>query len=128
MKFLIQVNRPAYGQSTSFQALSFAKAALAAGHEIISVFFYQDGVLSTNDLTSPASDEFDLMAAWRDFAETNQVPLINCVSAALRRGVLSSVEAKENLQSHWNLNPPFIMGGLGELVTGIEKADRVINF
>ncbi len=127
-KLVIQVNRPAYGHNNSFQALSFAKAAIEQGHQILSVFFYKDGVLSTNQLNSPASDEFDLTQAWQDFGSSNQVPLINCVSAALRRGVLSETEANENQQVHWNLSSPFIMGGLGELVTNIEQADRVICF
>ncbi len=127
-KLVIQVNRPAYGSSNSFQALSFAKAAIEQGHQILSVFFYKDGVLSTNHLNSPASDEFNLTLAWQEFGIANQVPLVNCVSAALRRGIISETEANENQQSHWNLEPPFIMGGLGELVTNIEKADRVICF
>ena len=127
-KILIQVNRPAYGNANSHQALDFAKAAVEQGHEIIRVFFYQDGVLSTSSLNSPASDEFNLTKAWADFGVNHNVPLINCVSAALRRGVLSEVEARENQLQHWNLAAPFVMGGLGELVTGIEQADRVISF
>jgi tRNA 2-thiouridine synthesizing protein D len=127
-KILIQVNRPAYGPGNSYQALSFAKAAIDEGHEIIRVFFYQDGVLSTNALNSPASDEFDLTKAWADLGAEHNIPLVNCVSAALRRGILSEVEAKETQKEHWNLISPFVMGGLGELVTGIEQADRVICF
>ncbi|OEG72276.1 tRNA 2-thiouridine(34) synthase TusD [Shewanella colwelliana] len=127
-KILIQVNQPAYGKSSSYHALCYAKAAVTEGHQIVRVFFYQDGVLSTNSLNSPASDEYHLTQAWQAFAQTHHIPLINCVSAALRRGVLSPVEAKENRVAQWNLLPPFEMGGLGELVTGIEHADRVISF
>ncbi|MCG9696650.1 sulfurtransferase complex subunit TusD [Shewanella sp. Isolate11] len=127
-KFVIQVNRPAYGYSNSYQALTFAKAVLAQGHQILCIFFYQDGVLTTNNLNSPASDEYDLTQAWADFGIQNQVPLVNCVSAALRRGVISEVEAHENQQNHWNLGAPFSMGGLGELVTTTEQADRVVCF
>lgn len=127
-KILIQVNQPAYGQNTSFKALCFAKAAIAEGHEILRVFFYQDGVLSTNSLNSPASDEFDLTKAWIALGQQHNVALINCVSAALRRGVLSQTEASEQQLAHWNCDNPFVMGGLGELVTGIEQADRVVCF
>ncbi|MCG9736695.1 sulfurtransferase complex subunit TusD [Shewanella insulae] len=127
-KLIIQVNQPGYGQGSSYQAIQFTQAAIDAGHEVLKVFFYQDGVLSTNHLQSPASDEFALYQAWRELGQTHQVPLVNCVSAALRRGVLSAAESAENQLQHWNLEPPFQMGGLGELVTGVEQADRVICF
>ncbi|MGS0680614.1 sulfurtransferase complex subunit TusD [Shewanella sp. 125m-7] len=127
-KFIIQVNSPAYSSASSYSAYRFAKAALEDGHSIEKIFFYQDGVLNTNHLNSPASDEFDLQQAWVDLHQQYGVNLINCVSAALRRGVLSESDAKENHQSHWNMQAPFTMGGLGELVTGIETADRLVCF
>ncbi|MGS0676780.1 sulfurtransferase complex subunit TusD [Shewanella sp. 0m-4] len=127
-KFIIQVNSAAYGSASSYSAYRFAKAAVDSGHIVEKIFFYQDGVLNTNHLNSPASDEFDLKQAWIDLHEQHGVALVNCVSAALRRGVLSESEAKENRLEHWNMQAPFTMGGLGELVTGIEKANRLICF
>ena len=127
-KFIIQVNSPAYGSASSYNAYRFTEAAVQNGHLIDKVFFYQDGVLNTNSLNSPASDEFDLQKAWLFLSEQYKFPLVNCVSAALRRGVLSVSEAKENNTGNWNMEPPFIMGGLGELVTGIESADRLVSF
>ena len=127
-KFIIQINSPAYGSASSYNAYRFAKAALNNGHLIDKVFFYQEGVLNTNSLNSPASDEFDLQQAWLSLSEQYGLSLVNCVSAALRRGVLSENDAKENALSQWNMQPPFIMGGLGELVTGIESADRLVSF
>ncbi|MDB2387354.1 sulfurtransferase complex subunit TusD [Shewanella sp.] len=127
-KFIIQVNAPAYGSVSSYHAYRFAEAALRSGHLIDKVFFYQDGVLNTNGFNSPASDEFDLQHAWLSLSEQFDVPLVNCVSAALRRGVLSETDAKEHALTHWNMSAPFIMGGLGELVVGIESADRLISF
>ncbi|PKG57381.1 sulfurtransferase complex subunit TusD [Shewanella sp. Choline-02u-19] len=127
-KFIIQVNSPAYGSSSSYNAYRFTETALKNGHVVDKVFFYQDGVLNTNHLNSPASDEFDLGKAWLSLSERYNVPLVNCVSAALRRGVLSQTDANENQLSHWNMEPPFMMGGLGELVVGIESADRLVSF
>ena len=127
-KFIIQVNGGAYGSSASFHALKFTQAALNAGHSVVRVFFYQDGVFNTNSLNSPASDEFDLHSAWKALAKTHSIELVNCVSAALRRGVLSQQDARENGKNQWNLDAPFVMGGLGELVTGIEQADRLVSF
>ncbi|GGB58282.1 sulfurtransferase complex subunit TusD [Shewanella inventionis] len=127
-KFIIQVNGSVYGTSASFRALSFCQHALANGHDIITVFFYQDGVTNSNALTCPASDEIDMHAKWQAFAQQYNITLTNCVSAALRRGVLSQQEAVENGKKHWNSDETFTMGGLGELVVGIEKADRLISF
>ncbi|MGL6124338.1 MAG: sulfurtransferase complex subunit TusD [Shewanella sp.] len=127
-KFIIQVNGPAYGSSASINALRFTQAALFTGHQVICVFFYQDGVYNSSDLSLPASDENDVIRDWQQLAQSHQVPLVNCVSAALRRGIVSEQDAKENGLTHWNVSTSFIMGGLGELVTGIESADRLISF
>ncbi|NRD74140.1 sulfurtransferase complex subunit TusD [Shewanella sp. VB17] len=127
-KFIIQVNGSAYTSSASYHAYRFSKAALESGHDIQCVFFYQDGVLNSSSFNSPASDEFDLTSAWISLNQTYQVKLVNCVSAALRRGVLSKTEANELTIDHWNIQDPFEMGGLGELVTGIEKTDKLISF
>ena len=127
-KFIIQVNGPAYGTSASINALCFTQAALASGHQVICVFFYQDGVYNSTDLSLPAYDENDVISDWKQLAQSNQVPLVNCVSAALRRGIVGEQDAHDNGLSHWNVGKSFIMGGLGELVTGIESADRLISF
>lgn len=127
-KFIIQVNGPAYGTSASVNALRFTQAALQSGHQIMCVFFYQDGVYNSTDLNLPASDEYDVIANWKQLAAQHHVSLVNCVSAALRRGIISEQEALENGLTHWSMDTSFIMGGLGELVASIESADRLICF
>ncbi|MGL4447146.1 MAG: sulfurtransferase complex subunit TusD [Shewanella sp.] len=127
-KFIIQVSGPAYGTSASVSALRFTKAALNGGHQVVCVFFYQDGVYNTSEFALPASDEFDVIQQWKLLAEQYQIPLVNCVSAALRRGIISEHEAREHALHHWNVSNAFTMGGLGEFVTGMESADRTICF
>ncbi len=127
-KFIIQVNGNSYSSSASYNAYKFSQSALNMGHEIISVFFYQDGVYNSSALNCPASDEFNLTVAWVNLSAEHQLNLVNCVSAALRRGILSETEATDAALAHWNIQAPFTMGGLGELVTGIEKADRLVSF
>ncbi|MEI6858990.1 MAG: sulfurtransferase complex subunit TusD [Shewanella sp.] len=127
-KFIIQINGMAYSSSASYNAYHFTKSALESGHEIIRVFFYQDGVFNTSSFNSPASDEFDLTSSWIKLSELYRLELVNCVSAALRRGIISETEAKENHLCHWNMQAPFSMAGLGELITGIEDADRLVSF
>ncbi|MCL1088842.1 sulfurtransferase complex subunit TusD [Shewanella profunda] len=127
-KFIIQVNGPAYGTSASVNALRFTQAALMGGHQVVCVFFYQDGVYNSTDFSLPASDEYDVVEHWQQLAVQHRVPLVNCVSAALRRGIVSEQDANENALNHWNVSQSFIMGGLGELITSIESADRLISF
>lgn len=127
-QFVIQVNASAYGSTGSFRALKFCQSALAQGHTIVAVFFYQDGVYNSSALLAPASDEFDIHAAWQNLGNEHQITLTNCVSAALRRGVLSPQDAQENGKPQWSAAASFTMGGLGELVTGIERAERLVCF
>ncbi len=127
-KFIIQVNGTVYGSTASFRALRFTESVLSLGHEVTRIFFYQDGVSNSSHLICPASDEHDLHQAWKNLASEFDIQLINCVSAALRRGVISEQEATENAKSQFNSSDPFEMGGLGELVTGIETSDRLVCF
>ncbi|MBT1445444.1 sulfurtransferase complex subunit TusD [Shewanella sp. JM162201] len=126
--FIIQVSGAAYGSAAPVHALAFAKAAIAGGHQILRVFFYQDGVFNTSSLGTPASDEFNVYQAWREFSREYSVPLVNCISAALRRGMLSKEEADIHGLPHWNVDDIIDNGGLGELITGIAKADRLMCF
>lgn len=126
--FILQVSGKAYGSAAPVHALRFAKAAIDEGHHILRVFFYQDGVLNASSLGSPASDEFNIYKAWQELAKHHKVELVNCVSAALRRGMVSKEEAETQGLSHWNVDDHFHNGGLGELVSGIAKADRLVCF
>ncbi|VDZ76335.1 sulfur transfer complex subunit TusD [Salmonella bongori] len=65
MRYAIMVTGPAYGTQLASSALQFAHALLNEGHELASVFFYREGVYNANLLTSPASDEYDLVRAWQ---------------------------------------------------------------
>ena len=128
LTYAIVVNGPAYGNQTSRSAYQFASALIAEGHVLQRVFFYQDGVLNGSALTAPASDEFDLVAAWQTLAKTHNVELQTCVAAALRRGIVSEQEAEQNQLSASNLADGFEQAGLGGLAEVMLTADRVIQF
>lgn len=93
MRFAIVVTGPAYGTQQASSAFQFAQALIAEGHELSSVFFYREGVYNANQLTSPASDEFDLVRGWQQLNAQHGVALNICVAAALRRGVVDETEA-----------------------------------
>ena len=128
MRFALMVTGPAYGTQQASSALQFAKAALAEGHEIACVFFYREGVYNANQLTSPASDEFDLVHAWQSLHDENGVALHICVAAALRRGVTDETEARQLGLPTFNLQPGFSLSGLGSLAEAALTCDRMVQF
>lgn len=128
LTYAIVVNGPAYGNQTSRSAYQFANALIEEGHVLQRVFFYQDGVLNGSALTVPASDEFDLVAAWQALAKTHNIEMQTCVAAALRRGIVSEQEAEQNQLSAANLADGFEQAGLGGLAEVMLTADRVIQF
>ncbi|ELY3760572.1 sulfurtransferase complex subunit TusD [Cronobacter universalis] len=128
MRFALMVTGPAYGTQQASSALQFAKALLAEGHSLESVFFYREGVYNANQLTSPASDEFDLVRAWKQLHDENGVALHICVAAALRRGVTDENEARTQGLPGANLQPGFQLSGLGALAEAALTCDRVVEF
>jgi tRNA 2-thiouridine synthesizing protein D len=127
MKFAIAVFSPAHAPS-SRRALMFAQAALAAGHEIVRLFFYQDGVHSASANVVPPQDELDLPRAWREFVTQHQLDAVVCIAAALRRGVLNEQEAQRHERPAANLPAPWELSGLGQLHEAAQVADRLISF
>lgn len=127
MKFAIALFSAPHAPS-SRRALAFAQAALAGGHEIVRLFFYQDGVYSaSNNIVAP-QDEQDIARQWREFVSQHQLDGVVCIAAALRRGVLNAEEAARYQRSAVNLEAPWALSGLGQLHDAIQDADRLICF
>ena len=127
MKFAIALFSAAHAPS-SRRALLFAQASLAGGHEIVRLFFYQDGVYNaSNSLVTP-QDEPDLARQWRDFVSEHQLDAVVCIAAALRRGVLDTAEAQRYQRSAINVDAPWELSGLGQLHDAVQDADRLICF
>ena len=127
MKFAIAVFSPAHAPS-SRRALRFAQAALAGGHEIVRLFFYQDGVHSASGNIVTPQDELDLPAEWRAFVSAQQLDAVVCIAAALRRGVLNAEEAQRYQRPAVNPPAPWELSGLGQLHEAAQGADRLMCF
>lgn len=127
MKFAIALFSAAHAPS-SRRALLFAQAALAGGHQIVRLFFYQDGVYNAQDTTVTPQDELDLPRQWRAFVTEHQLDGVVCIAAALRRGVLNEEEARRYQRSAVNLSAPWELSGLGQLHDAVQAADRLICF
>ena len=127
MKFAIAVFSAAHAPS-SRRALLFAQAVLAGGHEIVRLFFYQDGVYSaSNNIVAP-QDEQDIARQWRELVNVHQLDGVVCIAAALRRGVLDQEEATRYQRNAVNLEAPWTLSGLGQLHDAAQTADRLICF
>ncbi|HCS07285.1 MULTISPECIES: sulfurtransferase complex subunit TusD [Pseudomonas] len=127
MKFAIALYSAAHAPS-SRRALRFAEAVLAGGHEIVRLFFYQDGVHSASSNIVTPQDEPDLAQQWAAFVSEHQLDGVVCIAAALRRGVLNEAEATRYQRSAVNLTAPWDLSGLGQLHDAIQAADRLICF
>ena len=128
MKFAIQVNTSPYQSNAGHTAYQFINAALAQGHQVFRVFFYHDGVYHAFKYATPPDDELQFTAQWSELARRYQVDLVVCISAAQRRGLLCSDEAKRQGKQDDDLAEGFRISGLGQLVEATLEADRFIVF
>jgi len=128
MRFNILVTGGVYASQSAYSALQFCKAAINDGHCIDQVFFYQDGVTQASELAVALSDEFQPLEHWVELAQQHNVPLIVCVSAAERRGVLNSEQAEEFAKNNSNLHASFSVEGLGVMHDASLNSDRTVVF
>ncbi len=128
MKINLLVTGPLYSSQSAYSALRFCRAAIDAGHTISQVFFYQDGVTQSSKLSTPLDDEFEPMTQWVDFAESHSVPLVVCVSAGERRGLMSDEQAMEYQLGQGSVHPTFSVAGLGALHDASLSSDRTVTF
>ena len=129
MKFTLLVLGAPHSSQAPHSALQFATSAIAGGHAVQRVFFYNDGVHNGSAIHTTPQGEFDLTGAWQAFSQEHGVPLIACIASALRRGVVSQEEATRHEHPSSNLNEPtYSLNGLGELATAITDSDRIITF
>jgi tRNA 2-thiouridine synthesizing protein D len=128
VKFGILVNEGPYTHQASDTAYHFTAAALRAGHEIVRVFFYHDGVNNGTRLSVPPQDDRNISERWSELASEHDVELILCVAAAQRRGLLDEDEAKRAGKDSNNMAPGFQISGLGQLIDAGIQADRLVVF
>ncbi|WWO97796.1 MAG: sulfurtransferase complex subunit TusD [Candidatus Dasytiphilus stammeri] len=132
MRVILLVTGPVYGTQHATSAFLFAQAIIANNHKLLCVFFYGEGISNANRLTSPASDEFDLVRAWEKLHIEQGVKLYVCSSAAMRRGLINiqsftqTIDSNKNIVS--NLQSGFIITGLSTLAKTITHCDRLVQF
>ena len=128
MKFSLLVLASPYSQQGGLSALKFAQTCLKGGHEIYRVFFYNEGIQNGSFLQTPQQDELNLHSQWTKLAEQHQLDLVICIAAALKRGLLNESEAKRYDKPQHNLQAPFEISGLGQLLDAQINSDQLITF
>lgn len=126
--YSILVTSSPFSSNSARQAAEFCRQLVHAKHTVDQVFFYQDGVYHANSLIAPPSDEANPHQIWKRLYEDIAVPLVVCVTAANRRGILSSQEAESTGMSTSNLLPPFTDTGLGEFFAKLHQSHHLVQF
>ncbi len=135
MNVNILVTGALYSSQSAYSALRFCQAAVAAGHSISQVFFYQDGVTQANLYSLPLDDEFDAVNSWVRFSQQTSTPLVVCVSAGERRGLMSDEQVLEHhlgrnaaIDSNGSAHSQFSVAGLGVLHQASLDSERMVTF
>lgn len=132
MKFGIVINEGPYQHQASDTAYHFTKAALAAGHTIVRVFYYHDGVNNGTNLATPPQDDRDIVKRWSALSKAHNLDLVVCVASAQRRGIIDAAQVKRQAKRHnkqaENLAEGFRISGLGQLIEAGIQADRLMVF
>lgn len=127
MKFALQVNSAPYSGQGSESAYRFTKAALQEGHEVFRVFFYFEGIYNALDCAGLPDDEKNIVERWSDLAIRENIDLVVCVSAAMRRGLTQTVTGSDPPYPS-RIAKGFRISGLGQWVEAGIEADRLLIF
>lgn len=128
MKYTVLINAGPYQSNSGETAYHFIKSTLAMGHDVIRVFFYQEGVYHAFRYATPPDDEVQIVNRWSTLAIDYDLDLVVCISAAQRRGLLETNEAKRQGKADNDLANGFRIAGLGQWVDAMLTADRFIEF
>jgi sulfur relay (sulfurtransferase) complex TusBCD TusD component (DsrE family) len=104
--FTLIIRTPAAELDRWQRAQRFIDAAVDKGHTIRQVFFHSAGVSSAMHR--------DALPGWYKLAHRTGGEFLLCSQAVEEYGI--------------DIVPPFVVGGLGALVEGAVKADKVLSF
>lgn len=127
-EYSILITSSPFQGDSALRALSFVQAAIDNGDTVNNVFFYSEGVHHTNSLMLHTGDELFAYDAWKALATNHKVKLLVCITAAVKRGIVSELEANESGLPYANLAPPFEQAGLGEFFTALHDCNRLVQF
>ena len=127
-EYSILITSSPFQGDTALRALAFAQGVIDNGDVINNVFFYSEGVNHANSLMLKTGDELHALEGWKSLAAEHKVKLLVCITAAVKRGIVSEQEAMENGLAYANLTAPFEQAGLGEFFTALHKCNKLVQF
>ncbi len=116
MKIGILLKEGPYNHQAADSALQFIRAAMEKGHDVTSIFLYNDGVLNVTNKAEPPQDDRDLFDNWSQLGKKG-VELWACIAASKRRGIHEDVLLEQ-----------CTITGLGTLTDIAIEVDRLVTF
>ncbi len=127
MKYTVVVHSSPYSGQSARSALSFCRALINRQHQLLCVFFFHEGASNAARWSESPQGEVNLPAQWSSFHEDSTVPLLLCVSAGARRGMVDQ-QSDVDSESVELISDGFEIAGLGRLVEATTDSDRLITF
>lgn len=118
-RFGLLLTSNGFASQSLASALQFAKAALQLGNTIEHVFLYQDAVYNVAADIDLPSDEADLSIELAAFCQQHEIPLLFCITAAEKRGVVSTEKPAK---------AGYTAAGLAEFAMRQTNIDKLIQF
>lgn len=128
MKFTLQINSSPTTGHSGYYAYRFVCELITAGHQVIRIFFYREGIYHGYRYSTPPDDELNFSRLWSALSQEHGIDLVICVSAAQRRGLLHPDEAQRQGKLDNDLAEGFRISGLGQMIEASLLADRLIVF
>lgn len=118
-RFGLLITSNSYASQSLASALLFAKTAVEHGHQIDHIFLYQEAVYSAASNIDLPADEPDISAMLASFCHQHCIPLLFCITAAEKRGVVSdTLPARKG----------YIAAGLAEFAMRQTNIDKLVQF
>jgi tRNA 2-thiouridine synthesizing protein D len=127
-EFSILITSSPFHGDSAMRALAFINGVIANGDKVNNIFFYSDGVYHANSLMLDTGDAFSTYKAWSKLSTEHDVTLLVCITAAVKRGIVSQQEADDNGIGFANLQSPFVQAGLGEFFTSLHSCNNLVQF
>lgn len=128
MKYAIIIMSSFYSTQNSISALLFARALIKRKHQLISVFFYSDGVFNANKKNITEDNEINLIHSWKRLSVDFNIRICVCVKSAFQRGLIFREDFKKVKNSQELLDSKFKLSGLLVFAEITQQCDRILQF
>ena len=118
-RFGLLLTSDGFASQSLASVLQFARTAVQQGYTIEHIFLYQDAVYCVSADNDLPADEPDLSTELAVFCQQHGIPLLFCITAAEKRGVVNSLKQPKQ---------GYIAAGLAEFAMRQTNIDKLIQF